>query len=59
MTALCRFSESDVATLKAMVARGHDGKSIALALDRTAQSVRVKAVELGIALRPPSLNAVH
>ena len=57
MAALRRFSPHDIATLKAMAEHGHDGKSIALALGRTAQSVRVKAVELGIALRPPSLNA--
>jgi hypothetical protein len=57
MAALRRFSPYDIATLKAMAEHGHDGKSIALALGRTAQSVRVKAVELGIALRPPSLDA--
>jgi len=56
MAALRRFSESDIGTLRQMAERGHDGKSIALALGRTAQSVRVKAVELGIALRPPSLD---
>ncbi len=56
MAALRRFLPDDIAVLRQMAARGHDGKSVALALGRTAQSIRVKAVELGIALRPPSLD---
>ena len=37
-----------------MASFGHDGRSIARALGRSAQSVRVKAVELGVSLRKPS-----
>ena len=39
--------------LKFMASFGHDGESIARALDRTPQAVRVKAVEIGVRLRPP------
>ena len=35
---------------------GHDGKSIARTLDRTPQSVRVKAVEIGVRLRPSKMH---
>jgi hypothetical protein len=46
-----RFSDNDIATIRQMVADGHSGVSIAHALGRTAQAIRVKATELGIALR--------
>jgi hypothetical protein len=52
-TAAQRFSISDIEKLKYMASFGHDGRSIARALDRSAQSVRVKAVELGVSLRKP------
>jgi hypothetical protein len=39
-----------------MASFGHDGKSIARALDRTPQAVRVKAVEIGVRLRPPKME---
>jgi hypothetical protein len=56
MAKLRRFSESDVATLKAMHARGHDGRTIALALGRPAEAIRSKAVALGLPLRPASMS---
>ena len=51
-----RFSDDEIEKLKFMASFGHDGKSIARALDRTPQAVRVKAVELGIRLRRPSAH---
>ena len=39
-----------------MASFGHDGKSIARALDRTPQAVRVKDVEIGVRLRPPKMH---
>jgi hypothetical protein len=56
MAALQRFSISDVEKIKFMASFGHDGTSIARALGRTAQAVRVKCVELGIPLRQPSAD---
>ena len=50
----CRPVISDIEKLKYMASFGHDGRSIARALGRSAQSVRVKAVELGVSLRKPS-----
>jgi hypothetical protein len=47
------FKPADIATLKSMAARGASGKEIAIKLARSAHSVRVKCVELGISLRPP------
>lgn len=51
-----RFSPQEIATLKAMSARGHDGRTIALALNRPAEAIRSKAVALGVPLRAPSLD---
>ena len=56
MASLRRFSPADIEKLKFMASFGHDGKSIARALDRTPQSVRVKAVEIGVRLRPPKME---
>src|SRR6516162_11674129 len=56
MASLRRFSPADIEKLKFMASFGHDGKSIARALDRTPQSVRVKAVEIGVRLRPPKMH---
>lgn len=56
MAALRRFSPDDIATLKTMAARGHDGRTIALALGLPAEAIRTKAVALGVSLRPPSLD---
>jgi len=49
-------SDDEIEKLKFMASFGHDGKSIARALDRTPQSVRVKAVEIGVRLRPPKMH---
>jgi hypothetical protein len=46
----------DIEKLKYMASFGHDGKSIACALGRTPQSVRVKAVEIGVSLCPPKMD---
>ncbi len=51
-----RFTPAEIEKLKLMASWGHDGKSIGRALDRTPQAIRVKCVELGIALRVPSAN---
>ena len=51
-----RFSDDEIEKLKFMASFGHDGKSIARALDRTPQAVRVKAVEVGVSLRPPKMD---
>ena len=56
MAPLRRFSPADIETLKFMASFGHDGKSIARSLGRTPQSVRVKAVEIGVSLRPPKMD---
>jgi hypothetical protein len=56
MASLRRFSPADIAKLKFTASFGNDGKSIARALDRTPQSVRVKAVEVGVRLRPPKMH---
>ena len=56
MGSLRRFSPADVEKLKFMASFGHDGKSIARSLGRTPQSVRVKAVEIGVRLRPPKME---
>ena len=56
MASLRRFSPADIEKLKFMASFGHDGKSIARALDRTPQAVRVKAVEIGVRLRPPKMD---
>ena len=56
MASLRRFSPADIEKLKFMASFGHDGKSIARALDRTPQAVRVKAVEIGVRLRPPKME---
>jgi hypothetical protein len=56
MASLLRFSPADIEKLKFMASFGHDGKSIARALDRTPQAVRVKAVEIGVQLRPPKMH---
>src|SRR6516162_2384634 len=56
MASLRRFSPADIEKLKFMASFGHDGKSIARALDRTPQAVRVKAVEIGVSLRPPKMD---
>jgi hypothetical protein len=56
MASLRRFSPADIEKLKFMASFGHDGKSIARALDRTPQAVRVKAVEIGVQLRPPKMH---
>jgi hypothetical protein len=56
MVTLRRFSESDVATLRAMAERGSDDRAIGAVLNRTPQAIRTKAVELGVRLRPPSLD---
>jgi hypothetical protein len=53
---LNRFSDADIEKLKFMAEFGHDGKSIARALNRTPQSVRVKACEYGVSLRPPKME---
>ena len=52
-----RFSPADIEKLGLMADCGHSGTSIAHALGRTAQAVRVKACELGIRLRPPSIES--
>ena len=52
----CGPADNEIEKLKFMASFGHDGKSIARALDRTPQAVRVKAVELGIRLRRPSAH---
>jgi hypothetical protein len=51
-----RFSDDEIEKLRFMASFGHDGKSIARALDRTPQSVRVKAVEIGVRLRHPNMH---
>ncbi len=51
-----RFTADDIAKLRLMAQCGHSGTGIARALNRTPQSVRVKACELGIRLRPPSIQ---
>jgi hypothetical protein len=56
MASLRRFSPADIEKLKFMASFGHDGKSIARSLGRTPQSVRVKAVEIGVRLRPPKME---
>jgi hypothetical protein len=53
---LKRFTPADIDKLRLMADFGHDGKSIARALDRPPQAIRVKCVELGIKLRPPSVE---
>jgi hypothetical protein len=57
MATLRRFSPDDVTVLQQMAERGFDGRAIGAALNRTPQAIRTKAVELGIRLRPPSLDA--
>jgi hypothetical protein len=54
-----RFSAEDVSVLRSMAVRGHGGKEIAVRLGRTPQSVRVKCVELGIALRDVRKHVWH
>jgi hypothetical protein len=56
MASLRRFSPADIEKLKFMASFGHDGKTIARALDRTPRSVRVKVVEIGVRLRPPKMH---
>ncbi len=51
-----RWSKAEIAILRRMAARGLPGTVIAVALNRTALSVRVKAVELGVRLRPLKMN---
>ena len=51
-----RFSPDEIEKLKYMASFGHDGKSIARALNRSPQSIRVKAVEIGVSLRPPKME---
>jgi hypothetical protein len=55
--ALRRFTQAEIEKLRFMASFGHDGKSIARALDRTPQAVRVKAVEIGVRLRRPSAES--
>jgi len=50
-----RFTPADVEKLRFMAGWGHNGKSIALALNRTPQAIRVKCCELGIKLKPQSV----
>ncbi len=57
MASLRRFSDGDIAVLQQMAERGFDGRAIGAALNRTPQAIRTKAVEVGVALRPPSLDA--
>ena len=56
MATLRRFSPDDVTVLRRMAERGHDGRTIGLALQRPAEAVRSKATALGIPLRPASLD---
>jgi hypothetical protein len=51
-----RFTAAELERLRLMADFGHDGKSIARALGRTPQAIRVKCVELGIRLRRPSVE---
>ena len=52
-----RFTVEEIEKMRLMASVGHSGKAIGNALGRTPQSVRVKACELGIRLRRPSLEA--
>jgi hypothetical protein len=54
--ALRRFSDDEIERIRFMADFGHSGTSIARALDRTPQSVRVKCVEYGIRLRPVKMS---
>src|SRR5258707_1388539 len=52
-----RFTPAEITKLKELAAWGHDASSIGRQLgNRTPQSIRVKAVELGIKLRPVSAD---
>jgi hypothetical protein len=51
-----RFTPREIALLREMAGVGHSGVAIARALDRTPQAIRVKAVELGVKLRPERLD---
>lgn len=57
MAPLRRFTADDIGVLRQMAESGFDGRAIGAALNRTPQAIRTKAVELGITLRPPSLDA--
>jgi hypothetical protein len=48
---LRRFTEAEIDKLRLMAECGHTGQSIARALDRRPQAIRVKCVELGVRLR--------
>jgi len=47
-----RFSQGDVDKLRSMASLGHPAPSIAAALNRTPQAIRLKAGEMGIQLHP-------
>jgi hypothetical protein len=51
---LWRYSADEVDLIRTWAARGRSGVAIAKRLNRTPQSVRVKAVEYDISLRQPS-----
>src|SRR3974390_2402826 len=51
-----RFTPAEIAKLRLMAGFGHSGISVARALDRTPQAIRVKACELGVRLRPSSVE---
>ena len=51
-----RFTPAEIEKLRLRADFGHNGKSIARALDRPPQAIRVKCVELGIKLRPASIE---
>jgi hypothetical protein len=55
VASLRRFSHDDIEKLQLMADCGHTGTSIAKALGRTPQAVRVKCCELGIKLKPQSV----
>jgi hypothetical protein len=51
-----RFDGDDVAVIRKLAERGHSAKSIAVALDRPVQAVRVKLCALGIHVRRPPMH---
>jgi len=59
MPMLKRFSRTDIEAIKWMAARGFGGTEIARRLNRAPQAIRVKAVELGIRLRPMPGTVTH
>jgi hypothetical protein len=51
-----RFTAAETDRIRDMARRGYDGCAIGFALDRPAESIRSKAVALGVSLRPHSLD---